>query len=713
MLYARVATSAKKADVDMLLDYQLSPLSGAPGNRVLVPLGNRKVEGIIVQVVSHTDVEKIKSVEKILDDTRLEPPMMDLAHWLTERAGCSLAAVLFAMLPPRRKPLPMGLKLAAPPGELPAKQLAVARLMSDGVARTKAEISRELGISSSPVDALAAKDILVKAPLATSVDFPGWELDVVEYLTARQDQVLTDILQATDNLARPGNFLLHGVAGSGKTEVYIRLTQQALASQGQVLMLVPEIALTAQLVARFRAAFGEKVAVLHSGLEDRVRADFWRGIAKGDFPVVVGTRSAVFAPLTRLRLVVLDEEHEPAYKQEETPRYHARDVALYRAKKEQATLLMGSATPSLESMYQAKKGNFQLLKLPERIFRRHLETSLVDMREELQAGNRSVVSRELRDSLDQTLARGEQAILFLNRRGLAPTVLCRNCGFRYTCSQCSTGLTLHSSNLLRCHYCDRSIVLSKTCPQCGSSYLKKLGQGTQKLEEVLSEFYPGHSVLRLDSDSAASALARERLLQRFYRCEANILVGTQMIAKGLDFPNVTLVGVILADLSLAMADFRSAERTFQLVTQAAGRAGRAEKQGRVIIQTYQPEHYSLRFALEEDYEGFYAYETKLRQRAGLPPYSKLARIVISSPRQQNLQRQKDHIIEELTSLSDWEIIYSGSPPFEMLKGSYRWHILLRQPQCRQDFSRLNEIRQQVKKVAEVRVMFDYNPVNLM
>lgn len=714
MQVARVAIADRNADVDRLLDYQLSPLAGQPGNRVLVPLGKRKVQGIIVEVLGHSTVLQLKPVLRIIDETTLPDELIDLAHWLSLHSACSLGAALAAILPPVGTAAPRRgwqLNPAAAVNNLPEKQRWVKELQQDGIARSKAEICRQLGISSSPVDSLIAKGVLTEVSLAP--DFPHWPLSPVESLNTDQLQAIASIEELTAGLTRPGKFLLQGVAGSGKTEVYLRLAKKVVARGRQVLVMVPEIALTAQLVARFRMAFENRVAVLHSGMAAGVRADCWRSIAAGSFPVVVGTRSAVFAPLDRLGLIVVDEEHEPAYKQEETPRYHAREVALHRAAAAGATVVLGSATPSLEASYWTAAGNFVRLCLPHRIHNHRPATILIDMRKELQAGNRSVFSRQLQDALDAVLARGEQALLFLNRRGVAPTVLCRNCGFRYLCQNCSTGLTLHRQGRLRCHYCGAAAVLPRFCPRCGSSYLKELGLGTQKLEDYLRHRYPAHSILRLDRDSVASAVQKEKLLHDFYRQKAKILVGTQMIAKGLDFPNVTLVGVVLADLSLAMSDFRAAERTFQLVTQAAGRAGRGEKPGRVIIQTYQPEHYSLRFALAGDYQGFYAYETKIRRRAQLPPFVQLSRIVVTATTVEKLDRQVGAIQPLIERGNHWAVMYSGPPPLEKLKGWHRWHILLRHHNQAGVYKALLNLRRKVTKVDRCRIVIDHKPYNFM
>jgi primosomal protein N' (replication factor Y) len=709
---AKVVILREYADLDQPLDYNIPPEVSAPvGSFVQVSLGNRRVRGIVFAHAQESEFKSLKDLEVLSGSLSLE--LVELAKWLAVRAGCSVPAVLSALLPPAGGSSTLvrwRVNEVVVATDLTEKQQLVVDFLRQRQPMLKAEICRALGVSLTPINSLVQKEILI--PADPFLDSP-WDLRDVEELTAEQDGVLVKIAEETGNYSRAQEFLLHGVTGSGKTEIYIRLAQGVLDQGRQALILVPEIALTAQLVARFKRAFGAKIAVLHSGLSANQRAADWEKIARGEYSIVIGTRSAVFAPLERIGLIVLDEEHEPAYKQEETPRYHARDVAVFRARWHKALLVLGSATPALESFARAEAGRYRLLQLPQRVHKHApVITKIVDMRRELAQGNRDMLSRELRSALEETLARKEQALLFLNRRGVAPTVLCRNCGFRYSCPNCSTALTLHRGGRLICHHCGVSASLVQRCPQCDSKYLRELGLGTQKLEARLSALFPGAAVCRLDRDTAASAQDKEEHLSRFYQQESGILLGTQMIAKGLDFPQVTLVGIVLADLSLGMPDFRAAERTFQLVTQAAGRTGRADKPGRVLIQTYQPEHYSLQFAKKGDYRGFYRFEMDLRRGAGMPPFSALTRILVSSPEQDALLAQVEEVSASLATLG-LEILYSGPPPLERLKGRYRWHYILRHSGGAAAWRAIDQMRRMLKVGRHCRVIVDNNPINFM
>lgn len=715
MAIAQVVIINKYADLDRFLDYSIpAEMNLKPGYRVKVPLGSRTVEGIVLRISSNTDVDNVKQVLEIID-SRLSEEFAVLARWMSIKSGCTLAAALSAMLPPP----PAGNPLTrwqlneelTSTIDLTVKQRQVVEfLRNQDKPLLKSEIIRPLGISHVPVNKLIEQGAIVEANPPEHT----WPFVQVDTLTAEQAAAVKEIEEATEGYCQGAEFLLHGVTGSGKTEVYIRLAQGVHKAGRQVLILVPEIALTAQLVARFKTVFRDKVSVLHSGLNNNVRAADWENISSGKADLVIGTRSAVFAPLKDIGLIIMDEEHEPAFKQEETPRYHARDIALFRAKGHRAAVVLGSATPSLESYARAQGGRYKLLQLPYKIHNeRRVAADLVDMRRELQEGNRDILSRDLQRALLETLARNEQAILFLNRRGVAPTVLCRNCGFRYSCLNCSTALTLHRNGELRCHHCGLQGRKANTCPQCGSEYLREMGLGTQKLETRLAAMFPETSILRLDRDTAASADAKEQQLYRFYQEGAGIMIGTQMIAKGLDFPNVTLVGIVLADLSLGMTDFRAAERTFQLVTQAAGRTGRADKPGKVIIQTYQPEHYSLRFALTGDYQGFYQHEMQVRHRAGMPPYAALTRILVSTEQENELVPFVTEISGKLRDGETYELLYSGPPPLEKLKGRYRWHFLLRHPGTRAAWLEIDGLRQQLRASKHCRVIIDNNPYNFM
>ncbi len=493
---------------------------------------------------------------------------------------------------------------------------------------------------------------------------------------------------ATESLASliaaevPSQALLFGVTASGKTEVYLDAITRTLDSGRSALVLVPEIALTAQVVSVFVGRFGEQVAVLHSRLSEGERHDEWRRVQEGEARIVVGARSGVFAPVDNIGLIVVDEEHEASYKQDKMPRYHARDVAGRRAETAGATLLLGSATPSVETFYAAQEGRLHLLEMPDRIGGRPLpEVAVVDMREELKE-HRSAFSRRLVDEMGDRLSKGQQTILFLNRRGYAQFVLCRDCGHVPRCPNCAVTLTYHAARLiLRCHHCDYVMQAPALCPDCAGTHIKAFGLGTERIEEEVGKYYPSARVLRLDRDTTTRKGAHEGIIGSFRRHEADILIGTQMVAKGLDFPNVTLVGVVSADTGLNMPDFRAGERTFQLLTQVAGRAGRGAHPGSVVIQTFTPDHFSIQCATAQDYRGFY--ENEIRDRAELryPPFSRLANLVVSDPDEQAGRDRTDAIAEALkTALpQDVEVIGPAPAPLARLRNHYRRHIVLRAP----------------------------------
>ena len=449
-------------------------------------------------------------------------------------------------------------------------------------------------------------------------------------LTDEQRAALTAITKAMDE-QRAETFLLQGITGSGKTEVYLQAIQHTLREGKESIVLVPEISLTPQMTERFRSRFGELVAVLHSGLSVGEKYDEWRKIQQGKVKVVVGARSAIFAPFENVGLIILDEEHESTYKQEDSPRYHARDVAIWRSQYHACPVILGSATPSLESFARARKNVYTLLTLKSRAMQQDLPTvNVVDMREELKLGNRSMFSISLVEAIRERLTKKEQTVLFLNRRGYSSFVLCRDCGTVVECPNCDISLTYHrSSEKLKCHYCGHEEYVPQTCPQCLSEHIRFFGTGTQKVEEELYKLFPEARVIRMDVDTTSKKGSHEELLDAFANDEADILLGTQMIAKGLDFPNITLVGVLSADTSLHLPDYRSAERTFQLLTQVSGRAGRHEKPGEVIIQTYTPEHYAIELSKEQLYEPFYEREMHMRRQAGYPPYYYLTLVQVS------------------------------------------------------------------------------------
>lgn len=557
---------------------------------------------------------------------------------------------------------------AAAMEELPkraAKQReALAYLLEHGGPIALQALAAEAGVTPASVKALAEKGLLELREVVSERD-PYAHREFVRTaplpLTEGQQAVFEVIAGALED-RQPRMMLLHGVTGSGKTEVYLQSIQLCLAQERQAIVLVPEISLTPQMVERFKGRFGDAVAVLHSRLSSGERFDEWRKIRSGRATVAVGARSAIFAPFERIGLIIIDEEHESSYKQEESPKYHARDVAVRRAKQHGAAVVLGSATPSLETYAAASRGAAggqgtpALLPMPDRVGGRPLpEVSVVDMRDELRDGNRSMFSRALHASLLDRLERGEQSVLLLNRRGYSTFVMCRSCGFTSTCPHCDISLTYHQkARVLRCHYCGHAEGAPATCPSCQSEHIRYFGTGTQRVEEELSKLFPGIRVIRMDVDTTSEKHAHEKLLKQFGDRQADVLLGTQMVAKGLDFPYVTLVGVIAADTSLHLPDFRAAERTFQLLTQVAGRAGRHELQGEVIVQSYAPEHYAITTAQKHDYEAFLQEELRHRSLMGYPPYCRLVLVTMSHEQLALLSSTSEAFAAELRGLAEHE-----------------------------------------------------------
>lgn len=488
----------------------------------------------------------------------------------------------------------------------------------------------------------------------------------------------------------PGSraFLLHGVTGSGKTEIYLRAIEVCLAQGRQAVMLVPEIALTPQTIRRFAARFPGKVTVWHSEMSDGERFDVWRRV-RTNHPaaqVVVGSRSALFLSYPQLGLIAVDEEHEPSYKQERTPRYHARTVALALGRATGATVLLGSATPALETYYAARRGELTLLTLPQRIKSELPPVTVVDMRQELRMGNRSMFSRRLSQGLQRVLANGEQAILYLNRRGAATFVLCRDCGYVATCAKCASPLTFHGEGDLVCHQCSRRYPAPVVCPECGSKRIRYFGAGTERVEEAVKLEFPTARTLRWDRDVTGAKGSHDAILTKFVKHEADVLIGTQMIAKGLDLPLVTLVGAIAADVGLFLPDFRASERTFQLLTQVAGRAGRSALGGEVVVQTYHPEHYAIQAASEHDYEGFYREEMAFRRQQAYPPLRRLARLVYHHGQRARVQADAEALAATLRGeiaaggLADTDLIGPAPCFFARQRGEWRWQVVVRGPE---------------------------------
>ena len=537
-------------------------------------------------------------------------------------------------------------------------------------------------------------------------------------LTAEQAQATNAVDQAIDE-KKAATFLLEGVTGSGKTEVYLQIIQHALAQGKSALMLVPEISLTPQIVRQFKARFGDQVALLHSALSDGERYDEWRRIEKGDAQVVVGARSAIFAPIKNLGVIIMDEEHETSYKQEDMPRYHARDVAQWRGQYHHCPVVLGSATPSLESRARAQKGVYQWLRLTKRINGKDLpQVQLVDMRQAGRYAPTTDISQELATEIQKKLALNEQVVLMLNRRGYSSFLMCRECGEVIKCPNCDISLTYHKdTNSLKCHYCGHEEPVPQVCPNCHSKAVRYFGTGTQRVEKELTELFPTARILRMDVDTTRRKGAHERILDEFGKHHADILLGTQMIAKGLDFPNVTLVGVLNADTSLGLPDFRASERTFQLLTQVSGRAGRAEKEGNVLIQTYNPDHYAIQYAQRQDYEHFFGKEMQVRHQGGYPPYYYTIQITASARTEADAAQKMFQIRGEIVNYLSQNAVILGPTPQSIMRINNRYYYQLvikykNEPQLENYLQNLLLTSQKEERNG-LQIVIDRDPMNFI
>ncbi|QNO16341.1 primosomal protein N' [Alkalicella caledoniensis] len=516
-------------------------------------------------------------------------------------------------------------------------------------------------------------------------------------------------------------FLLKGITGSGKTEVYLRFVKELINNGKDAIILVPEISLTPMMVSRFKERFGDMVAVLHSGLTEGQKFDQWLKIKEGKVKIAVGARSAVFAPFKNLGAIIIDEEHESTYKQEEQPRYVTRDVAKKRLEQTNGTLLLGSATPSIESYYNSKIGNYKILELNERANNKPLPNiDIVDMREELIKGNKSIFSHSLHSAIGETLGKGEQVILFLNKRGFSATTLCRECGFTFKCPNCDVNLTSHhQGNFLICHYCNYSLSLPNSCPKCSSKHLRFNGLGTERLKEDIQKNFPGAKIIRMDNDTMSTASSYNEVYQNFLEGKANVLIGTQMIAKGFDFPKVTLVGIILADMTLNFPDYKSSEKTFQLITQVAGRAGRADYPGRVILQTYSPEHYSIRTSSQYGYEEFYNEELAMRRSLAYPPFTRLAKIEVVSKSENTgravVREIYNKLEEKLENIPESiQLLGPVVPAIPRLKNKFRFMIIVKFPHKTSFLNIINQLNLiKFKSDIITNIKVDIDPATLM
>lgn len=659
--YADVIVDISHESVDRPFTYRIpAELSGKleTGMSVLVPFGKGDTlrRGYVIAFRDSVSFEesRIKEIADIAGaDTAVDAVLVRLAGWIREQYGSTMIAALKTVLPAKQKKQHLEKKeicrlLSAEEAKALAdrcmkkRRPAMARLLLAlteqerlpmELARTKLHISLSTISSLEKQGAIGVEALRIyRNPVKDTLEMAGEKNRFGKdrpVLSAAQQKIVDSVLQDYDRGVRK-TYLIHGITGSGKTEVYMNLIEGCLARGRQAIVLIPEIALTYQTVVRFMKRFGNRVSVLHSGLSAGEKYDQCERAKNGDIDVIIGPRSALFTPFAKVGLIIIDEEHEPSYKSETMPKYHARETAIYLASLHRASVVLGSATPSLESYYRAKNGEYGFFYLGERLTGNVLPRVYpVDLRRELREGNRSIFSRRLQEMMEDRLQKKEQIMLFLNRRGLAGFVSCRSCGHVMKCPHCSVSLSEHRGGKLVCHYCGYEKPAVKKCPACGSPYILGFKAGTEAVEERLHRMYPKARVLRMDGDTTKKKDSYEKILSAFADREADILLGTQMIVKGHDFPAVTLVGILAADMSLFAGDYRAAERTFQLLTQAAGRAGRGDVPGEVVIQTYQPEHYSIVHASSQDYEGFYEEEILYREIGMYPPAAHMLAVLVT------------------------------------------------------------------------------------
>lgn len=688
-----------------ILTYQVPEGMTPPvrGARVVVPLGTRVVTGIVVaeQVAldsGGTPADKIKNINEVLDDYAYLPAsVVDLALWVAQYYACGAGDALATAMPPSQEHRTLRVASLTAQGHepdlnlKPKQQQAIDALRGTPLGVAIPELNQR-GISTDVLQRLATKGLITfrrerleRDPFANGVVRAPVHRPSTRTLTDEQAAAL-ESLRAAAVAKKFSVFLLQGVTGSGKTEVYLRLTETVLQHGRSALILVPEIALTPAVASAFREAFGDLVAVQHSGLSEGERYDQWHRIRRGEVSIVVGTRSAVFAPLADLGLIIVDEEHDTSFKQEETPRYHGRDVAVVRGKRENALVVLGSATPSLESAQNAANGRYTRLVMQRRVQDRPLASvSLVDMRLEYAAAGPDVIlSGALKSAIAKRLDAGQQSLILLNRRGLATAVFCRQCGGTLDCPNCSVSLIIHTEgkdrHRARCHYCNYSLTVPKACPACAGPYLERRGFGTERVAAEIAALWPQAKVARLDRDTVRRKGSAAEILRKMAVGGIDVLVGTQMIAKGHDFPRVTLVGVISADVGLGLADFRAAERTFQLLTQVSGRAGRGVEAGEAIVQTLYPNHYSILHACRQDYGAFFVDELGYRQTMRYPPLTALVNLVVKAPDARTALADANTLAQHLRAKAEagrFRVLGPAPAPVAKLRGEYRAQLFLK------------------------------------
>ena len=730
-LYAEVIINSEALEIDRPFTYKVPEEFNNEikiGQIVKVPFGkgNKTSEGFILNLKNDDNIKfKTKNIAAILvKDPVIDEDDINLIEFLREKTLCKYIDA-FRLL------IPVGIMKGAKAKKkrvIVLKNEALSNIKNpDGYKKiieffktnsgkyTKSELINEHSISQYKLNKLIENEVLsIEEESVFRYNDRVYNKDSAKTLTIEQENIIREYINSDDKM-----FLLKGVTGSGKTEVYMKLVERVLLEGKSAIILVPEIALTPQMIERFKGRFGVNVALFHSKLSDGERFDEWFRVKEGKAKVIVGARSAIFLPAKNLGLIIIDEEHENTYKSEQNPKYQTKEVAEYLSELKGCKVILGSATPSIETYYRALTGEMKLLELNSRVDNKPMPPmKVIDMRNELKGGNKSLFSRELFIAIQERLKRKEQIILFLNRRGFSTFVSCRSCGYVFKCDECDISMTYHKNGLLICHYCGKTKREPRECPKCHSKYVKFFGAGTQRVEEEVKKYFNNVRILRMDVDTTRDKHSYERIYNTFKNGEADILIGTQMVSKGLDFKNVTLVGILAADMSINIPDYRAAERTFQIITQVAGRAGRGDKQGEVLIQTYTPQHYSLQYAVNYDYEGFYEKEFTVRAMMKYPPFGKLLLINGTSKKEEllkNFMHKITMMIKPLVeSCLDIEILGPIPCMISKVKENYRWQIVIKGEFDSYFSKNIKEILYDENKNVynDIRISMDINPNNL-
>lgn len=741
-MYANVIVDITHEKLDRIFQYSIpSDLEGMleVGMEVIIPFGrgNRETKGYVVGFCERCDYDpdKMKSILKIAENSvAIEAKLVALAAWMKEHYGGTMIQSLKTVLPIKQKEnvkIKRRIRLILNHEEAKEKldyyltknQRARARLLAallDDEMLDYELVTKKLNITAAVIKALEEQKVVkVESEQVYRNPVKHHIREEKEVVYTEEQQYAIDTFRRNYETGKENTYLVHGVTGSGKTEVYIEMISRVVARGQQAIVLIPEIALTYQTVMRFYKRFGDRVTIMNSRLSAGERYDQMMRAKSGSIDVMIGPRSALFTPFPDLGLIVIDEEHENTYKSEQVPRYHAREVAEARASLEHASVVLGSATPSLEAAYRAKTGQYVLLELLNRARMQELpQVYVVDLREELKNGNRSILSDHLKQLMEERLGKKEQIILFLNRRGFAGFISCRACGYVVKCPHCDVSLSSHRGGKLVCHYCGYEEPQIHVCPACGSKHVGGFRAGTQQIEDIVQKEFPQARILRMDMDTTREKEGHEKILSAFANEEADVLIGTQMIVKGHDFPNVTLVGILAADLSLYSDDYRAGERTFQLLTQAAGRAGRGTKKGEVVIQTYSPEHYSIVTASKQDYAAFYDEEISYRQLMGYPPVEQLLAVLLSCENEQLLEVAASYLKEYACKAGKGrqvQIIGPASPYVGKVNDVYRRMIYLKAEQDELLIGMKNKLEQYIEVnpgFNKMRIQFDFNPMNV-